>query len=133
VRKQTSGPAKRGSGEARSLAPSDYPGYEIFPGDAIYTSYDSLGHPVTGTQRFTLRVIFAFTQLGVETMRIMRSDYVSAIEAFFSGGYTMPASLPGDAARIDGVQIVKIEPGILDKTATRAVISVEAEYYFTLF
>jgi hypothetical protein len=133
VRKQTAAPAKRATGEARSITPSDYPGYEIIPGDAIYTSYDSLGHPVTGIQRFTLRVIFAFSQLAIDTMRTTRSDYVSGIEAFFSGGYTPPAPLPGDPARIDSVQILKIEPAIYDKTATRAVIGVEAEYYFTLF
>src|ERR1043165_10028373 len=90
IRNQTSAPAKNRTGESRATAPSDYPCYEIIPGDARYTSYDSFGSPVTGVQRFTLHIVFAFPQLALDTMRSVRSDYVSTIEWFFSGAYTPP-------------------------------------------
>ena len=130
---QTNAVAKRGTSEPRSFAPSDRAGFEIIPGDATYPSYDSFGHPVTGVQRFVIRVVYQFPQLAVNTMRATRSDYVSAIEAFFSGGFAAPVPLPGDPGSIDSVQILSVDAAPIDKTITRGVIEVHAEYYFTLF
>ena len=130
---QTNTAAKRSNSEPRSFAPSDLAGFEIIPGDAQYTSYDSFGHPVTGVQRFVVRLVYQFPQLAVNTMRATRSDYVSGIEAFFSGGFAAPAPTPGDPARIDSVQILSIDAAPIDKTVTRGAIEVHAEYYFTLF
>ncbi len=116
-----------------TFAPSDYPGFEIVGGEAKYTLYDSFGHPVNGVQAFAVRVHFAHSQLDVPDMRAMRSADVSLIEAFFSGGFIPPVVSTGDPARIDGVQIVKIDPPLLSKTATRSSIVIYAEYFFTLF
>jgi hypothetical protein len=118
---------------ASTLAPSDYPGFEIIAGEAKYTGYDGFGFPMNGVQAFAVRVHFAHPQLAVATMRAMRSADVSLLEAFFSGGFIPPAVSIGDVARIDSVQILKIDPPILSKTATRSSIVVYAEYYFTLF
>jgi len=115
------------------LAPSDYPGFEIIPGETKYTRYDSFGHPTNGTQAFTLRVVFAHAQLSVAAMRAARSGDVSLLESFFTGGYLAPPVLPGDVARIDSVQLQSIDPATLDKTATRSSISVQAVYHFTIF
>lgn len=120
-------------GASTPLALSDYPGFEIIPGEAKYTRYDSFGHPTNGTQAFTLRVIFTHAQLAVATMRSLHSAEVSLLEFFFAGGYIAPAVLPGDVARIDSVELQKIDPTVLDKTATRSSITVEAIYNFTLF
>jgi hypothetical protein len=116
-----------------TFSPSDYPGFEIIGGEAKYTAFDSFGHPVNGMQAFTVRVHFAHPQLAIATMRALRSADVSAAEAFFSGGYVPPTVSIGDVARIDGVQILKIDPPLLSKTATRSSIVIYAEYYFTLF
>ncbi len=121
------------AGAYTPLAPSDYPGFEIIPGEAKYTRYDGFGYPIYGAQAFTLRVVFSHPQLAVTTMRALRSGDVSLIESFFSGIYLPPAILPGDVARIDSVQLQKIEPAVLDKTATRSTITVQASYDFTLF
>ena len=118
---------------ASTLAPSDYPGFEIVGGEAKYLLYDGFGHPTNGVQAFSIRVHFAHAQLAVPAMRAMRSSDVSLIEAFFSGAFVPPPVSPGDVARIDGVQILKIEPPLLSKTATRSSIVVYAEYFFTLF
>ena len=118
---------------ASTRSPSDYPGFEILPGEAKYTDYDGLGHPVNGVQAFSVRVHFAHAQLAVPAMRAMRSSDVSLLEAFFSGGFVPPLVSVGDVARIDGAEIVKIDPPILSKTATRSSIVVYAEYFFTLF
>jgi hypothetical protein len=118
---------------ASTLSPSDYPGFEILPGEAKYTFYDSLGHPVNGVQAFSVRVHFAHAQLAIPAMRTTRSSDVSLIEAFFSGGYILPVPAPGDVARIDSATLLKIDPPLLSKTATRSTIVVYAEYYFTLF
>jgi hypothetical protein len=118
---------------AGTLAPSDFPGFEILPGEATYTAFDSLGHPVSGVQAFTLRVHFAHAQLAVTAMRATRSADVSLIEAFFAGGYILPVPAPGDVARIDSATLLKIDPPILSKTATRSSIVVQAEYSFTIF
>src|ERR1039458_552911 len=56
-------------GAASTLAPSDFPGFEIIPGEATYTNFDSLGYPAGGLQAFVLRVVFAHPQLAVPTMR----------------------------------------------------------------
>lgn len=121
------------SGARTPLAPSDYPGFEIIPGEAKYTIFDPLGFPRSGTQVFTLRVIFTHSQLATATMRALRAGDVSLIEIFFSGGYTPPAPLPGDTARIDSIQLQTIAPAVLDKTATRSWVTVQAAYNFTLF
>ncbi len=118
---------------ASTLAPSDYPGFEIIDGEAKYTLYDGFGFPTNGVQAFAVRVHFTHPQLGVEVMRAIRSAYVSLIEAFFSGGFIPPTVSIGDVARIDSAQILKIDPPILSKTATRSSIVIYAEYYFTLF
>jgi len=118
---------------ATPLAPSDYPGFEIIPGEAKYTRYDSFGHPVSGTQAFTLRVVFTHAQLATAAMRSTRSGDVSLVESFFAGGYLPPPVLPGDVARIDSVQLQTIDPAVLDKTATRSTITVQAIYNFTIF
>ena len=120
-------------GAASTLAPSDYPGFEIVPGETTYTAFDSLGFPTNGVQAFVLRVVFAHSQLAVSTMRTTHSSYVSIIEEFFSGGYIPPTIKIGDLARIDGAQIVKIDPTIVNKTATRTAITVHATYSFTIF
>ena len=120
-------------GAASTFAPSDFPGFEIFPGEATYTSFDSLGYPTGGVQAFVLRVVFAHSQLAAATMRSTHSVYVSLIEEFFSGGYMPPAVSSGDVARIDGAQIVKIDPPIINKTSTRTTITVHANYSFTFF
>ncbi len=116
-----------------TLTPSDFPGFEILPGEAKYTLYDSFGYPTNGVQAFTLRVHFAHAQLAIQTMRATRSISISAIEAFFSGGYVPPVVATGDVARIDGAQIRNVEPPTLSKTATRSTIDILAEYSFTLF
>ena len=121
------------SGPVNAFAPGDYPGFEIVPGEATYTGFDSLGFPTGGLQAFVLRVHFAHPQLAVATMRSTHSVYVSLIEAFFSGGYVPPAASTGDVARIDGAQIVKIDPPVINKTATRTTITVHATYSFTFF
>jgi|GEM_PF-2457959 len=120
-------------GATAPLAPSDYPGFEIVSGEAKYTRFDSFGHPTNGTQAFTLRVLFAHSQLATAAMRTVRSGDISLIEAFFSGGYLPPAVLPGDVARIDSIQLQTIDPAVLDKTATRSTITVQASYNFTIF
>ena len=120
-------------GASSPLAPSDYPGFEIIPGEAKYTRYDSFGHPVSGTQAFTLRVAFTHAQLTVATMRSLRSGDVSLLESFFAGGYLPPVVMPGDGARIDSVQLQSIAPAVLDKSATRSTITVQAVYNFTIF
>ena len=120
-------------GTTAPLAPSDYPGFEIIPGEAKYTRYDSFGHPTNGTQAFTLRVIFTHAQLAVAAMRAARSGDVSLLESFFAGGYLAPPVLPGDVARIDSVELQKIDPAVLDKTATHSTITVQAIYNFTIF
>ncbi len=116
-----------------TLSPSDYPGFEIIGGEAKYTAFDSFGHPMSGVQAFSVRVHFAHPQLAIAAMRAMRSADVSAAEAFFSGGYVPPPVSTGDVARIDGIQILKIDPPLLSKTATRSSIVIYAEYYFTIF
>ncbi len=118
---------------ASTLAPSDYPGFEIIPGEAKYTAFDSFGHPVSGVQAFTVRVHFAHPQLAVAAMRAMRSADVSMAEAFFAGGFIPPTVSPGDVARIDGATLLKIDPPTLSKTATRSSIALQAEYSFTIF
>ena len=115
------------------LAPSDYPGFEIIPGEAKYPTFDPLGFPRSGTQAFTLRVVFRHAQLAVASMRSLRAGDVQLIESFFSGGFVPPAPLPGDTARIDSIQLQNIAPAVLDKTATRSSITVQAMYTFTLF
>jgi hypothetical protein len=100
---------------------------------ARYTLYDSFGYPTNGVQAFEVRVHFAHSQLAISTMRSMRSADVSLIEAFFSGGFIPPTVSTGDVARIDSAQIVKIDPPLLSKTATRSSIVIYAEYFFTLF
>lgn len=115
------------------LAPSDYPGFEIIPGEAKYTVFDPLGYPRTGTQTFTLRVLFRHAQLGTEAMRTTRAADIALIETFFSGGYVPPPPVPGDTARIDGIQLQSIAPAVLNKTATRSSITAQAVYNFTLF
>jgi hypothetical protein len=116
-----------------TLAPSDFPGFEIVPGEATYASYDSLGYPASGVQAFVLRVVFAHSQLAVGAMRSTHSAYASLIEEFFSGGYTPPIVSSGDVVRIDGAQIVKIDPPIVNKTATRTTVTAHATYSFTFF
>jgi hypothetical protein len=118
---------------ASSFAPSDYPGFEIIGGEAKYTLYDGFGYPTNGVQAFSVRVHFAHAQLAIATMRATRSTDVSLVEAFFSGGFIPPPVSIGDVARIDGAQILKIDPPLLSKTATRSSIVIYAEYYFTLF
>jgi hypothetical protein len=120
-------------GAASTLAPSDYPGFEIIPGEATYTGFDSLGFPTGGLQSFVLRVVFSHSQLAVSTMRSTHSIYVSLIEEFFSGGYIPPPVSIGDVARIDAAQIVKIDPPIVNKSATRTTVTVHATYSFTFF
>jgi len=120
-------------GARAPLAPSDYPGFEIIPGEAKYTRYDSFGHPTNGTQAFTLRVVFTHAQLANATMRTTRSGDVSLLESFFAGGYFAPSVSPGDVARIDSVQLQTIAPAVLDKTATRSSIAAQAVYNFTIF
>jgi len=119
-------------GASTPLAPSDYPGFEIIPGEAKYTHFDSFGHPTNGTQAFTLRILFTHAQLSTAAMRSFRSANVSLLEFFFAGGYIAPAVMPGDVARIDSVQIKSIDPAVLDKTATRSTITVQAMYNFTI-
>ncbi len=116
-----------------TFAPSDHPGFEIIPGEAKYTAFDSFGHPTNGVQAFTVRMHFAHAQLSIAAMRATRAADVSLVEEFFSGGYVPPAVLPGDTARIDGAQLLKIDPPLLSKTATRSSIAAQAEYSFTLF
>jgi hypothetical protein len=116
-----------------TFAPSDYPGFEIVAGETKYTLYDSFGFPTNGVQAFTVRVHFAHAQLAIAAMRSTRSSDVSLLEAFFSGGFVPPPVSGGDLARIDGAQIVKIDPPLLSKTATRSSIVIYAEYFFTLF
>ncbi len=116
-----------------TFAPSDYPGFEIVGGEAKYTLYDSFGFPTNGVQSFIVRVHFAHAQLAIAAMRAARSSDVSLIEAFFSGGFVPPPVSGGDLARIDGAQILKIDPPLLSKTATRSSIVIYAEYFFTLF
>ena len=117
----------------QTLAPSDLPGFEIIPAEAKYTQFDSFGHPLTGVQSFTIRVHFAHPQLAVSTLRSARSADVSLLEAFFAGGYIVPAPVIGDVARIDSVRLVKIDPALLSKTATRSSITAHAEYTFTIY
>jgi hypothetical protein len=118
---------------AQTLAPSDMPGFELIPGEARYTTYDSFGHPTGGVQSFTLRVHFSHPQLAISTMRATRSPDVSLIESFFVGAYTPPTVSTGDTARIDSITLLTIDPAILSKTATRSSITAHAEYAFTLF
>ncbi len=118
---------------ASTFAPSDYPGFEMIPGEAKYNTFDSFGHPVSGVQAFTVRVHFAHAQLAVVAVRALRSADVSLIEAFFAGGYVLPPVSPGDVARIDSATLLKIDPPMLSKTATRSSIAVQAEYSFTIF
>jgi hypothetical protein len=120
-------------GAASTFAPSDFPGFEIIPGEATYTGFDSLGYPTGGVQAFVLRVVFAHSQLAVATLRSTHSVYVSLIEEFFAGGYLPPPVTIGDVARIDGAQIVKIDPPTINKTATRTTVTVHANYSFTFF
>ena len=120
------------SGGATPLAPSDYPGFEIIFGEAKYTQVDPLGFPRSGTQAFTLRVLFRHAQLATETMRTTRAGDIQLIESFFSGGYVPPPPVPGDTARIDSIQLQHIAPAVLDKTATCSSITVQAAYNFTL-
>lgn len=120
-------------GATAPLAPSDYPGFEIIPGEATYATLDPLGAPQSGTQAFTLRVLFTHSQLATSTMRALRAGDVQLIESFFSGGYVPPAPVPGDTARIDSIQLQKIDPAVFDKTATRSTITVQAVYHFTIF
>ena len=118
---------------ASTFAPSDYPGFEIVAGEATYTLYDGFDFPTNGVQSFAVRVHFAHPQLDISAMRSFRSADVSLIEAFFSGGFVPPTVSIGDVARIDSAQILKIDPPVLSKTATRSSIVIYAEYYFTLF
>ena len=120
-------------GASAALAPSDYPGFEIIPGEAKYFSFDSLGFPMGGTQSFTLRIVFSHSQLATAIMRSTHSADVSLVESFFRGGYLPPPVAPGDVARIDSMRIVTIDPAQLNKNATRSTITVHGEYYFTLF
>ena len=115
-----------------TLAPSDFPGFVIVPGEAKYTAYDSSGHPTAGLQHFTLRVLVNHPQLALSAARSTRSDYVGLIEAFFSGGYTPPSITTGDPVRIDSIMLERIDPATLNKNETRSVIAAHGSYYFTL-
>ncbi|MHB8392486.1 MAG: hypothetical protein ACYDBH_23375, partial [Acidobacteriaceae bacterium] len=75
---------------------------------------------------------FRHDLLAVTPVRILRAQFVSLIETFFSGGYVPPPAAPGDLARIDSVQLLRIEPDILDKTKTQSSITVQAMYNFTI-
>src|SRR5262249_16945075 len=105
----------------------------ILTGEAKYTASDSLGHPTQGAQAFTIRLRFAHNQLATDAMRVTHSQYVSLIEAFFSGGFAPPVVSPGDTARIDSIALLSIDPPLLDKTATRSAVIAKAEYVFTIF
>ncbi|HEY3874400.1 MAG TPA: hypothetical protein VGM92_02905 [Candidatus Kapabacteria bacterium] len=122
-----------GSGLGRTRAPSDFPGFEIIPGEAKYIDFDGFGHPIDGTQAFTLRIYFAHPQLAVSTLRAMRSADVSILEAFFAGGYILPPVSTGDPVRIDSLELIKIDPAVLSKAITRSSIVAEARYAFTIF
>ncbi len=121
-----------GTSPTHALAPSDFPGFVILPGEAMYTAYDSGGHPTAGLQHFTLRVLVNHPQLALSAARTTRSDYVGLIEAFFSGGYTPPAITTGDPVRIDSIILEKIDPATLNKNDTRSVIAAHGAYHFTL-
>ena len=121
-----------GATPTSNLAASDFPGFLAIPGETSYTSFDSAGHPITGVQAFALRVYFQHAQLMLSNMRTSRSDYIGTIEAFFAGIYTPPSVSTGDPARIDSVILEKIEPGSLNKSETRSVITVQALCHFTL-
>jgi hypothetical protein len=114
------------------LAPSDFPAFAIIPGEASYSSYDSTGNPIAGSQAFVIKIIFAHSQLAMSTMLATRSDYIGFVESFFSGGYTPPVVSPGDPARIDGILLRKADPPILNKSDTRSTITIQASYFFTL-
>ncbi len=122
----------RTTGAAAPLAPSDLPGFEIIPGEAKYDAPDLFAFPRTGTQAFTIKVLFSHYQLAVTPLRTLRAGFVSLLETFFSGGYLPPVTAPGDMARIDSVQLLTIAPAILGKTKTRSSITVQAAYHFTI-
>lgn len=117
----------------RTFAPSDFPGFEILPGEAKFTAFDSFGHPVAGTQAFTLRIHYSHSELSVSAMRSTRSGMVGLLESFFGSGFTLPPVSIGDTARIDSVKLVSIDPPVLSKTATRSTITAQCEYTFTIF
>ncbi|SRR5581483_4772191 len=116
-----------------ALSPSDYPGFEVLPGEAKYTAFDSLGFAVHGEQSFTVRVLFSHPELSTLPMRGTHSEFVGLIEGFFAAGYVPPVVGTGDQARIDGIRLQSIEPAVLNKMATRSAFAVHAAYDFTLF
>ncbi len=117
---------------SRPLALSDLPGFEILLGETTFTSYDSLGYPITGKQAFALSVLWSHPQLALANRLASRSDYIGQIESFFAGLYTPPTPDPSDSDRIDAIALVKIDPPLLRKTGTRSVVAVRGEYTFTI-
>ena len=117
---------------SRPIALSDLPGFELLLGETTFTSFDSGGHPIAGTQAFALDVLWSHPQLKLSARETTRSDYIGQIESFFAGAYTPPTPSISDPDRIDAIGIVKIDPPMLQKTATRSVITVHGEYTFTI-
>ncbi len=116
----------------KDLAPGDYPGFEVTPGEARYTEYDTYGHPYGGEQDFTLRIVFAHPQCAFQPVRTMHAEFVSLVEQFFTGGYISPTLDLSDRARINGITLLKIESPVTNKIATHTTIIVRAQYSFTL-
>jgi hypothetical protein len=114
------------------LAASDLPAFGLTPGEATYTAYDATGNPASGTQAFSIRIIFAHAQLAVASALATRSDYIGQVESFFSGGYTPPVVSLGDPARIDGILLKSVDPPLLNKIDTRSAITIHASYFFTM-
>lgn len=124
--------ASEGLEGSRPIGSGDLPGFEVVPGETIYSTYDMFGYPLTGRQSFGLRLLWSHPQLDISGRLAARSDLIGEIESFFAGNYTPPAPGPSDTVRIDSIKLVRIDPPALRKLDTRSVISAVGEYYFTI-
>jgi hypothetical protein len=116
----------------RPFAPGDLPGFAIELGETTYTAFNVSGWPINGRQQFAIRIYWSHPQMDIAARLAQRSDYISTIEAFFSGGYTPPGADPGNPDTIDTIGIQYIDPPSYHKLDTRSVITVRAFYDFTI-
>jgi len=117
--------------DVRALPRSQFPSYTIQLGTTTYDITPERSTPLAGSQEFTLFIAFTLPQHSLETMLAERSDYLAAIELFFTTGYAAPVVGTGENYRIQWIELLKIAETKADDLATRYTIEVAARYRFT--
>lgn len=116
----------------KKLPISSFTSFAFELGKTRFENYDLVGRALNGEQDFKLFIYFSAAQNDTTVIRDDHSDDVQLAQQFINDHiYPIPLVLPGDTFRIDGVEIVSIEPMRILAGQSRYTAVVNGRYWFS--